>query len=231
MGGLVVALLVAPAGLLRNGELVSKSVCKLSVEGGVVCVLILGLAEGARLVLVEVLREGLRVCEAEGLGVVQVVNGRDSSSLLLLLVQVLVEVCDLDTNVIAVSIGDVNVVLVGSGREAETLATTGITLTTEGKIVILVCVGRLGGGQVGVLVLVVIGIVDGVVVGVVWVVVLVPLVVVVGVLAVVRLVVAWVVLVVGGVGCGSIALAGCRDNDGGEGSEEKSGLSELHFDR
>ena len=229
MGSLVVAVLAELAGLLRRGELVSKSICKLSVEGGVVCILILGLAEGARLVLVEVLREGLRVGEAERLSVVQIIDGRDGRSLLLLLVQVLVEVCDLDTNVIAVSVGDVNVVLVGSSREAETLATTGIALTTECKVIILVCVGRLGGGQVGVLVLVVIGIIDGVVVGVVWVIVLVPLVIVVGVLAVVRLAVAWVVLVVG-VGCGSIALARRRGSEGDEGSEEESGLSELHFD-
>ena len=229
MGDLVVTttVLAELAGLLR-GELVCKGICKLSVEGGVVCILILGLAEGARLVLVEVFRKGFRVCEAKGLGVVEIIYGRDCCSLLLLLVQVLVEVCDLDTNVVAVGVGNIDVVLIGCSSEAETLTTAGVSLTTECKIVIFVCVGRLGGGQVSILVLVVIGVVDGVVVGVVWVVVLVPLVVVVRILAVIRLVVAGVVLVVR-IGSGSITLAGSCGNEGHEGSEEKSGLSELHF--
>jgi len=227
---LLAAVTTALVSLLRV-ELVGKSVCKLTIERGIVSILVLRLAEGAGLVLVEGLSEGLRVGEAERFGVVQVVNSRDRGSLLLLLIPVLVEVGNLNTEVVAVGIGNFDVVLVGSGREAETLTTTCVPLTTESKVVVLICVGRLGGSQVGILICVLVGIIDGIVVGVIWVVVLIPLVVILRVLAVLRLVnIAWLDLgfvVTVGV---SIALARGGSHEGNEGGEEKSGLSELHFE-
>lgn len=208
-------------------EGVGKSVGKLSVKGSVVGVLVLGLAEGSRLVLIEGLGEGLRVGKTEGLSVVKVVDGRDGRGLLLLLVQVLVEVGNLDAEIVAVGVGNLDVVLVGSGGESETLTTTGVSLTTESKVVVLVGVGGLGGGQVCVLVGVLVGIIDGIVLGIVWVVVLIPLVVVL--LGVLLLVLG--LSIVGDWVRGAVSLVGGSSGESSEGSEEKGGLCELHFER
>ena len=207
--------MATPARLLNLWlELVCESVGQLSVERGVIRVLILGLGEGTRLVFVEGLGEGLRVCEAERLSVVEIVDSRDGRGLLLLLVQVLVEVGDLDAKIVPVGICNLDVVLVRSGRESETLATTGVSLTTKGKVVVLVCVCGFGRSEIGVLVGVVVGVVDGVVVGVVWVVVCVSLVVVLWVLAVVVVfgldAVVWLLLLVVVLGMSVAGAGGVR---------------------
>lgn len=118
-------------------------------------------------VLVGVLGSSLRE-SLSSVVVLVLVEGKGLGERVVVVV-VLVEVLDVDAELVAVGVGNLNVVLVGEnvavgrlgGTETEALTAVGVAVTTTGQVGVLVVVHGLGGGNVVVLVVVLIGVVGG----------------------------------------------------------------------